>query len=122
MPTPTSDFSVAVFPFLKTTECLSLGGLVFRSTDDMTGLPAEQQRAVQEIASMLFLQDSLRIKSASFAITPCVDLRYRSVDANDLIDVQVVVAAHSYRTGRRLSASDRVRRRPPTVQWAGEGT
>ena len=92
MPTPTRDFSVAVFPFLKTKESLSLGGLLFRSTDDTTGLPAEQILAVQEIASMLFLQDSLRIKSATFAITPYVDLRYRSVDANDLIDIQSVIA------------------------------
>ena len=92
MPTRTSGFSVAVFPFLKTTESLSLGGLVFRSTDDTTRLPTEQQLAVQEIASMLFLQDSLRIKSASFAITPYVDLRYSSVDVGDLIDVQAIVA------------------------------
>src|SRR5437762_1123032 len=92
MPTPTSEFSVAVFPFLKTRESVSIGQLLFRPTHDTNGLPAEQALAVQEIAAMLFLQDSIRIKSASFAIIPCVDLRYRSIDADDLIDIQAVVA------------------------------
>ena len=41
---------------------------------------------------MLFLQDNLRITSSTLAIIPYVDLRYRSVDANDLVDIQSVVA------------------------------
>ena len=58
-----SDFTVAVFPFLKTRERVNIGRLQFRSTDDTTGLPAEQAQAIEEIRSMLFLQDSLRIRS-----------------------------------------------------------
>ena len=88
----TTTFSVAVFPFLKTKERVSIGRLQFRSTDDTIGLPAEQVQAIDEIRSMLFLQDSLRIKSASFAITPQIDLTYRTFDAGDLIDIQAVIA------------------------------
>ena len=87
-----SDFTVAVFPFLKTRERVNIGRLQFRSTDDTTGLPAEQAQAIEEIRSMLFLQDSLRITSASFAITPRIDLTYQTFDAGDLIDIQAVVA------------------------------
>jgi hypothetical protein len=48
-------------------------------------LAGEEEPALQKI-------NSLRIKSASFAITPFVDLGYRSIAANDLINVQAVVA------------------------------
>jgi hypothetical protein len=91
-PWRTSDFSVAVFPFLKTRERVSIGRLQFRSTNDTTGLSAVQVQAVEEIRSMLFLQDSLRIKTASFAISPPVDLTYQTFDAGDLLDIQAVVA------------------------------
>jgi Apea-like HEPN len=87
-----NDFTVAVFPFLKTRERVHIGRLQFRSTDDTTGLPAGQVQAIEEIRSMLFLQDSLRITSASFAITPRIDLTYQTFDAGDLIDIQAVVA------------------------------
>ena len=87
-----SAFSVAVFPFLKTRDRVNIGRLEFRSTDDTTDLPGEQVQAIQDIRSMLFLQDSLRIKSASFAITPRIDLTYQTFEAEDLLDIQAVVA------------------------------
>lgn len=63
-----SDYSVVVFPFLKTEEAVSIGELSFRSTEDTAGLTAEQSETVNEIASMLFLRDNLRLRSASYAI------------------------------------------------------
>lgn len=69
-----NDYSVAVFPFLKTQSAVSIGQCEFRSTDDTNGLSPDQARCVREIADMLYLQDNLRIKSSSYTIVPLVDL------------------------------------------------
>src|SRR5713101_4173055 len=80
MQTHDKNYSFAVFPFLKTRSTVSIGQLTFRSTDVTDGLSAEQAVCVDEIASMLFLQDNLRIKSASYAMIPFVDLNYPTAD------------------------------------------
>lgn len=84
--------SFAVFPFLRTKEPVSIGELKFRSTDDTSGLSGEQANYVREIAAMLFLQDNLRIKSASYAIIPFVDLDQATVDLGHLENIQAFVA------------------------------
>ena len=66
--------AIAVFPFLKTREPIRLGSLTFRSTDDTRDLEPADATHVAEIASMLFLQDDLRIRSASYAVLPPLDL------------------------------------------------
>jgi hypothetical protein len=92
MQTHDKNYSFAVFPFLKTLSTVSIGQLTFRSTDVTDDLSAEQAVCVDEIASMLFLQDNLRIKSASYAIIPFVDLNYPTADVEHLMNVQAVVA------------------------------
>lgn len=84
--------SFAVFPFLKTDGAVSIGHLIFRSTGDTAGLPAEQAACVDKIARMLFLQDNLRIRSASYAIVPFVDPSHSTLDIKHLMNVQAVVA------------------------------
>lgn len=84
--------SFVVFPFLKTTRELSVGKLTFRSTELTDDLPSEQAVCLREIADMLFLQDNLRIESASCAVVPFIDLTNRSVDVGHLMDVQAFVA------------------------------
>lgn len=86
------NYSFAVFPFLKTRSKVSIGQLMFRSTDDVDGLPPGQAACVSEIASMLFLQNNLRIRSASYAVIPFVDLSRSPVDVEHLRDMQAVVA------------------------------
>lgn len=86
------EFSVAVFPLLKTSGRVAIGDVEFRSTDDVDGLSREQKRAVREIASMLFLRDNLRIRSASYGIVPYVDLTYSSFDSGYLAHIQAAVA------------------------------
>jgi hypothetical protein len=71
-------FAIAVFPFLKTETPVRLGGYTFRSTTDREGLPPEQEKAVREITQMLFVKDDLRVKSASYAILP--DIQVHSGD------------------------------------------
>ncbi|TPL88807.1 hypothetical protein FJ950_00090 [Mesorhizobium sp. B2-3-14] len=67
-----AQFSIAVFPFLKTTSPIRIGGYTFRSTTDLDGLPPNQATAVDEISQMLFVKDDFRIKSASYAIMPYI--------------------------------------------------
>jgi Putative transposase of IS4/5 family (DUF4096) len=67
------NYSFAVFPFLKTRGAVSIGHLTSRSTDTTDDLSAEQATCMNEIASMLFLQDNLRIRSASYAVVPFID-------------------------------------------------
>ncbi len=86
------SFGIAVFPCLKTSGRLRLGGLDFRSTDDVDGLPEEQRKAVRDIADMLFLKDDLRIVSSSFAIVDSVDVNRRTAQINLLADIRAVVA------------------------------
>jgi len=64
---------IAVFPFLKTTEPVSIDSFTFRSTDDTTGLTEEECAHVAEISQMLFLQDDLRIRSAAYTMLPPLD-------------------------------------------------
>jgi hypothetical protein len=95
--------AIAVFPFLKTTHPITLGDFTFRSTDDTTGLDAEDAAHVREIADMLYLQDDLRIRSAAYAILPAVDLDKDEVELTlaQLERIQAVVAfcySHPHRT------------------------
>jgi hypothetical protein len=92
MQTKQKNFSFAVFPFLKTSSRVSIGHLTFRPTDDTEGLSTEQAACIDEIAGMLFLQNNLRIKSATYSVIPFVDLNEPIVDVEDLKRVQAVVA------------------------------
>lgn len=69
-----------------------IGQLTFRSTDDIEELSSEQAACVNEIAEMLFLKDNLRIKSASYAIVPFVDLDRPATGVEHLVNVQAVIA------------------------------
>jgi hypothetical protein len=66
--------AIAVFPFLKTHEGIRVGSFTFRSTDDVSELDTADAAHVAEVAGMLFLQDDLRIRSASYAVLPPLDL------------------------------------------------
>jgi hypothetical protein len=82
----------AVFPFLKTTGEISLGSFTFRSTEDTSGLEAEDAARVREIADMLFLQDDLRIRSATYTILPALDLDKEEPSLRELERIQAIVA------------------------------
>jgi hypothetical protein len=86
------SFSIAVFPFLKTSGPVQIGEYTFRSTTDVAGLPIEQAKAVVEVAQMLFVQGDLRVKSASYAIIPYIDLKIPGAELNPLIHLRAVVA------------------------------
>ena len=86
-----TTFSVAVFPFLKTSRPVPIGSYLFRSTDDRVGLSEPQASAVAEIASMLFAKDDFRVESASYAIVSRVDQNHPSEELERLIELQAVV-------------------------------
>jgi hypothetical protein len=85
-------FSVAVFPFLKTSGPIRIGGHTFRSTTDVAGLPRQQAEAVTEIVQMLFVQGDLRVKSASYAIIPSLDINGPSAAIDQLARLRAVLA------------------------------
>ncbi len=85
-------YSVAVFPFLKTTAPVDVGGVIFRSTDDVSGLDTGKTRSVVEVAEMLFLQDDLRIKAASYCVLPFIDLEHPGSALEQLRRIQAIVA------------------------------
>lgn len=88
-------FSVAVFPFLKTSGPVRIGEHTFRSTTDVAGLPIDQAKAVTEIAQMLFAQGDLRVKSASYAIIPSLEINGPSATLDRLAYLRAVLA-YSY--------------------------
>ena len=73
-----NTYGVVVFPFLKTSSPVSIGGTVFQSTDNFDGLTPEKAKSVSDISKMLFLRDDLRIRSASFAVIPNLSANDRS--------------------------------------------
>jgi hypothetical protein len=87
-----NTYSIAVFPFLKTSGAVSIGGLTFRPTVNFDGLPTQHAESVAEISSMLFLRDNLHIRSASYAIVPFVNLDYGTPDVTYLFRIQCTVA------------------------------
>jgi hypothetical protein len=87
-----ADFAIAVFPFLKTSAPVRIGRYVFRSTTDLNGLPPNQAKAVAEIALMLFVQNDLRIKSASYAILPTLEVHSSDRRLVELAHLRDVVA------------------------------
>ena len=82
----------AVFPFLKTSEPIHLGSFVFRSTEDTTGLRDDDSAHLKEIADMLFLQDDLRIRSATYAILPTLNLDNEEPSLKELEHIQSIIA------------------------------
>src|ERR1017187_8069401 len=91
-PGETPGRAIAVFPFLKTTEAIQLGSFTFRSTDETTDLGEEDAARVREIADMLFLQNDLHIRSASYAMLPVLDLDKAEPCLRELEHIQAIVA------------------------------
>lgn len=92
-----ASHSFAVFPFLKTSAPVRLPGTTLYSTDDTGHLSPEDAAHVSSIAAMLFAQDDLQIKSATYATIPAVDLDRSVVDIEALERLQTVIA-YSYTT------------------------
>jgi hypothetical protein len=87
-----ADYSIVIFPFLKTKDVLSIGNHTFRSTEDTSKLTSDQAESVNQIADMLFLRDNYRINSASYAVVPYIDLTHLPANVGNLMNVQAVVA------------------------------
>ncbi|HUT30053.1 MAG TPA: hypothetical protein VMX13_09700 [Sedimentisphaerales bacterium] len=92
MQTECSDRSFAVFPYLKTSDAVSIGELIFRSTDVADTLTPKQGEYLNDIADMLFLKDNLRIKSGCYALIPFIDMNQPAPDVGRLKEIQAVIA------------------------------
>jgi len=69
---PDELFSIAFFPYLKTSGPVRFGPYLFRSTDDLEGLNKAQVTAVAEVTAMLYTQNNARVRSATYALMPPV--------------------------------------------------
>jgi hypothetical protein len=67
-------FSIAVFPYLKTSGPVRLGPYLFRSTDDLEGLSEAQMTAVTDVTAMLYTQNNARVRSASYTVIPQIHI------------------------------------------------
>jgi len=92
MKTNCPNYSIAVFPYLDTSDPVSIGKLTFHSTEITDGLTSEQARDVNDIASMLFLKDNFRIKSASYTLIPYIDMDQPKLEIGHLKNIQAVIA------------------------------
>lgn len=61
------EYIFAFFPYLKTSRPVYYRGLVIRSSDDRTGLPSDAVQHLENLRSMFFLRDNLRIQKMSYA-------------------------------------------------------
>lgn len=68
-------FSIAIFPYLKTSGPVRIGPYTFRSTESVDDLSEAEATAVAEITAMLYAQNNLRVRSASYAVIPQVHVR-----------------------------------------------
>jgi hypothetical protein len=82
--------------------------VTFRSTDDTSGLSAKQTRSVAEVAEMLFLQDDLRIKSASYCVLPFIDIEHPGPALEKLRHIQTIVA-YCYAVPRHIFGDPHLR-------------
>jgi len=89
--------SFAVFPLLKTSAPVHLPGISLYSTDDTANLGPEDAKHVATIAAMLFLQDDLRITSATYGRVPFIDLDRPDIASEQLDRVQAIIA-YAYAT------------------------
>ena len=65
-----------LFPYLRTSEPVSIGGTTFRSSEDATGLSAEQAGKLQSAVELFYLQDDVRIHTCTYASIPYVDINH----------------------------------------------
>lgn len=63
-------FSIAIFPYLKTSGPVQFGPYMFRSTDDLESVSEVQAAAVTEVTRMLYTQNNARVRSASYTVIP----------------------------------------------------
>jgi hypothetical protein len=82
-------YSIAIFPYLKTTAPTHIAAITLRSTTDTDGLPEEQATHVSTIASMLYLQGDYQIHAATYAIMPWTE---PEATAQRLQHLQAIIA------------------------------
>lgn len=63
-----SSYSFVFLPYLKTSGTVRFKGLMFRSTQDTTGVATEVIEHLENLGKMFFLRDHLQIQQMSYAI------------------------------------------------------
>lgn|GEM_PF-1518955 len=66
----------ALFPYLRTSKPVSIGGANFRSTEDTTGLSVKQAEELTNAVRIFYLQDDVRVQKCTYAAIPYVDINH----------------------------------------------
>lgn len=66
----------ALFPYLRTSEPISIGGIIFRSTQDTTDLSPDQAEKLRGALELFYLQDDIHISVCSYAVVPYVNINH----------------------------------------------
>lgn len=66
----TSNSSIAILPYLKTSDAVEYKDLVFRNIDDTSGLSSELVDHLNVISQMFYLRNQFRIKKITYTIIP----------------------------------------------------
>ncbi|ENK1244381.1 hypothetical protein AB2063_002572 [Clostridium botulinum] len=88
-----STYIFAIFPYLKTSNSLSIRGIQFRSSSDIDSVPIEIKEHLETIFAMFFLRDNLRIKDMTYTYIKSED-KAEEIQRNieKLIDIQTLIA------------------------------
>lgn len=96
MSQPSAKYSIAVFPYLKTSSTVRIAGVEFFSCTDTSQLTDQQKNELIEIQNMLYLRDDTKIQDSTYAICPYNDDVERNERFNHLENIQALVAyAHA---------------------------
>ena len=86
-----SEYLFAFFPYLKTLKPVHYQELVIRSSDDPTGLPSDAVQHLENLRSMFFLRDNLRIQKMSYAFHASKDKKSIVDFVQRLVEFQALV-------------------------------
>ena len=83
---------IAVFPYLRTHEPVELGGLLFRSTEDVKDLSSEDAKHLREIVEALYLIDNIGVDEVVYSLLPPVEFAEDPSLLQTLENIHAVVA------------------------------
>lgn len=86
----------AVFPYLKTSQPITVRGLQLRGSSDLDGLPSDAREQLTSLLSLFFLRDNLRIVQMTYAYLPATSDWERAYDFIERVGVAQTLIAYLY--------------------------
>lgn len=96
------SFSLAFFPYLKTTDEVHYKSLTFKSNRDTENLNEETKRHVEILSKLFFLRDNLQIQSTVYAILPHKNKDISDESLRHLQEFQILIT-YLYSSPHKIS-------------------